>query len=160
MRAAHPPWPASLPDSQAALAGSAGQAARAGLAALAALAMMAWAGPASAASPAAATGDAARGAAIVASRSQGLCVLCHALPGQPPSQQGTLGPPLGGVGARLSADDLRQRLLAPARFNADTVMPAYGRTDGLVQVAPALRGKPLLAPGQIDDVVAYLATLR
>ena len=39
-------------------------------------------------------------------------------------------------------------------------VPAYGRTDGLVQVAPALRGKPLLAPQQIDDVVAYLASLR
>lgn len=107
-----------------------------------------------------AAGDATRGAAIVASRSQGLCVLCHALPGQPPAHQGTLGPPLAGVGARLDADALRQRLLAPERFNPDTVMPAYGRSDGLLQVAPALRGKPLLAPAQIDDVVAYLATLR
>ena len=107
-----------------------------------------------------AAGDAARGAALVASRSQGLCVLCHALPGQLPAHQGTLGPPLDGVGARLDADALRQRLLAPERFNPDTVMPAYGRSEGLVQVAAALRGKPLLAPAQIDDVVAYLATLR
>ena len=110
-----------------------------------------------------AAGDAARGAAIVASRSQGLCLLCHALPGQLPAHQGTLGTlgtPLDGVGARLDADALRQRLLAPERFNPDTVMPAYGRSDGLLQVAAAQRGKPLLAPGQIDDVVAYLATLR
>ncbi len=107
-----------------------------------------------------AAGNVARGAAIVASRSQGLCVLCHALPGQPAAHQGTLGPPLDGVGSRLDADALRQRLLAPARFNPDTVMPAYGRSDGLQQVATALRGKPLLAPDQIDDVVAYLATLR
>ena len=112
------------------------------------------------ASAAVAAGDAARGAAIVASRSQGLCVLCHALPGQLPAHQGTLGPPLDGVGARLDTDALRQRLLAPERFNPDTVMPAYGRSDGLLQVASALRGKPLLAPSQIDDVVAYLATLR
>ena len=109
---------------------------------------------------AAAAGDAARGAAIVASRSQGLCVLCHALPGQLPAHQGTLGPPLDGVGGRLDADALRQRLLAPERFNPDTVMPAYGRSEGLVQVTAALRGKPLLAPAQIDDVVAYLVTLR
>ena len=107
-----------------------------------------------------AAGDVARGAAIVAGRSQGLCVLCHALPGQPAAQQGTLGPPLDGVGARLSGEQLRARLLAPERFNPDTVMPSYGRTDGLVQVAPALRGKPLLAPAQIDDVVAYLASLK
>ncbi len=105
-------------------------------------------------------GDATRGAAIVASRSQGLCGLCHALPGQPEHLQGTLGPPLHGVGARYSAADLRAHLLAPERFNPDTLMPAYGRSDGLVQVAPALRGKPLLAPQQIDDVVAYLASLR
>ena len=112
------------------------------------------------ASAAVAAGDAARGAVIVASRSQGLCVLCHALPGQLPAHQGTLGPPLDGVGARLDADSLRQRLLAPERFNPDTLMPAYGRSEGLVQVATALRGKPLLAPSQVDDVVAYLATLR
>ncbi len=110
--------------------------------------------------PATAAGDAARGAAIVASRSQGLCVLCHALPGQLAAHQGTLGPPLDGVGARLDTDALRQRLLAPERFNPDTLMPAYGRTEGLQQVAPAWRGKPLLAPAQIDDVVAYLATLK
>ena len=108
----------------------------------------------------AAPGDVARGAAIVASRSQGLCVLCHALPGQLPAHQGTLGPPLAGVGARLDAGGLRQRLLAPEQFNPDTVMPAYGRTGGLQQVAAAQRGRPLLAPAQIDDVVAYLATLR
>ena len=104
--------------------------------------------------------NALRGAAIVASRSQGLCGLCHALPGQPAHLQGTLGPPLAGVGSRYSADELRQHLLAPERFNPDTVMPAYGRSDGLTQVAPALRGRPLLAPAQIDDVLAYLASLR
>lgn len=107
-----------------------------------------------------AQGDAARGAAIAASRSQGLCVLCHALPGQSAALQGDLGPPLAGVGARLEADTLRQRLLAPERFNPDTVMPAYGRTAGLQRVAPALRGQPLLSAVQIDDVVAWLATLR
>lgn len=111
-----------------------------------------------------AAGDAQRGAAIVASRATGLCVLCHALPGQPEALQGTIGPPLAGVGARLGADALRQRLLAPERFNPDTVMPAYGRRDDAQdsarRVAPALQGKPLLQPIQIDDVVAYLASLR
>lgn len=113
-----------------------------------------------AASPAAATGDAARGAAIAASRQQGLCVLCHALPGQPAPFQGDIGPPLAGVGARLSPDQLRERLLTPERFNPDTVMPSYGRTDGLQRVAPALRGQPLLSPAQVDDVVAWLANLK
>jgi sulfur-oxidizing protein SoxX len=105
-------------------------------------------------------GDAARGAAIAASRSQGLCVLCHALPGQPAALAGNIGPPLAGVASRLDAAALRARLLAPQRFNPDTVMPAYGRTDGLQQVAAAQRGKPLLDAAQIDDVLAWLLTLQ
>lgn len=107
-----------------------------------------------------AAGDAARGAAIVASRTEGLCVLCHALPGQPLQAQGTLGPPLAGVGARHSADTLRQHLLAPEQFNPHTVMPSYGRTSGLQRVASAQQGKPLLSPAQVEDVVAYLASLQ
>lgn len=125
-----------------------------------------------AAGPTAATGDVARGAAIAASRQQGLCVLCHALPGQPAAFQGDIGPPLAGVGARLSVDELRQRLLAPERFNPETVMPSYGRadrptdrptdrsTDPLLRVPAALRGQPLLSPAQVEDLVAWLASLR
>ena len=106
------------------------------------------------------TGDATRGAAIVASRSQGLCGLCHALPAQPDHLQGTIAPPLHGIGARHDAADLRAHLLTPERFNPDSVMPAYGRSEGLTRIAPAQRGKPLLDAQQIDDVVAYLASLR
>jgi len=110
--------------------------------------------------PALAQPDASRGAAIVANRALSLCVLCHAVPGQPVALQGTIGPPLAGVGARLDADTLRQRLLAPERFNPDTVMPAYSRSAGWQRVAAAYRGQPLLAPDQVDDVVAYLVNLK
>jgi len=110
--------------------------------------------------PLCAAGDAARGAAIAASRSQGLCVLCHALPGVPEAHGGTLGPSLAGVGARLSADELRARLLAPEQFNPATVMPAYARREGFTRVASARRDQPLLDARQIDDVVAYLASLQ
>jgi sulfur-oxidizing protein SoxX len=107
-----------------------------------------------------AQGNATRGAALAADRSQGLCVLCHALPGQPAALQGTVGPALAGVGARLNPEALRQRLLAPERFNPDTVMPSYSRTERLQRVAPAQQGRPLLAPDQIDDLVAYLSSLK
>lgn len=103
---------------------------------------------------------AGRGAAIVASRSEGLCVLCHPVPGQPEPLQGNIAPPLAGVGARLSAVELRARLVEPERFNPDTVMPSYARSAGFERVAPAWRDQPLLTPAQIDDVVAYLATLK
>ena len=108
-----------------------------------------------------AAGDAVRGAALVASRSSGLCTLCHAVPGVAEHLSGDIGPPLHGVGARLEAGALRERLLAPQRFNPDTVMPAYGPpAAGLQRVAAERQGRPLLTPAQIDDVVAYLASLR
>jgi sulfur-oxidizing protein SoxX len=103
---------------------------------------------------------ASRGAAIVASRSTGLCILCHAVPGVDPVQAGTLAPSLAGVGARLGTDELRRRLVAPQRFNPATIMPSYAATEGLERVGAARRGQPLLDARQIDDVVAYLATLK
>jgi sulfur-oxidizing protein SoxX len=39
-------------------------------------------------------------------------------------------------------------------------MPAYFRTEGLTRVAPALRGKSILSAAQIEDVIAFLATLK
>ena len=105
-------------------------------------------------------GDPARGAAIVANRALSQCTLCHPAPGVPAHLRGNLAPDLAGAGSRWTAAQLRERLLHPERFNPDTVMPSYGRSDGLTRVAPAVRGKPLLDAQQIDDVVAWLATLR
>ncbi|NRF69329.1 sulfur oxidation c-type cytochrome SoxX [Aquincola sp. S2] len=109
---------------------------------------------------AAAPGDPARGAAIVANRALSQCVLCHPAPGVPAHLRGDLAPDLAGVGARLNAEQLRLRIVEPQRFNPETIMPAYGRIDGLTRAAPAQRGKPLLDAQQIEDVVAYLATLH
>jgi predicted secreted protein len=97
-------------------------------------------------------GSPERGAAIVADRRLGLCLLCHAAPLPDPHFHGTIGPPLHGVGARLSREQLRQRLLDPKRFNPETVMPAYGKTPGkapsLQRVAPAFANQPVLSlPG-------------
>jgi len=107
-----------------------------------------------------AEGDAERGATIAASRTEGLCVLCHALPGIDARLAGNIGPDLAGVGRRLAPAQLRQRLLAPQDSNPETIMPRYGRSEGLVRVAASRRGQPLLSDAQIDDVVAYLASLR
>ncbi len=112
------------------------------------------------AGPALAAGDVGRGASLAANRSQSMCVLCHALPGQVAAMQGDIGPPLAGVGARLSAAQLRQRLLAPEQSNPDTVMPSYGRSTGLQGVPAALKGQPLLSGAQVDDLVAWLVSLK
>lgn len=105
-------------------------------------------------------GDPEKGRAIVANRQVGLCLLCHSGPFPEERFQGNLAPDLRGVGARLSEDQLRQRLVDPARFNPKTIMPAYAKADGLTRVAPSLQGRTLLSNEQIDDVVAYLATLK
>ena len=107
-----------------------------------------------------AKGDAARGRAIVANRQVGLCLLCHSGPFPEERFQGDLAPDLRGAGSRFSEGELRLRLIDPARVNPRTIMPSYHRTEGLARVAPAFRGKPLLTPEQIEDVVAYLASLR
>jgi sulfur-oxidizing protein SoxX len=104
-------------------------------------------------------GDPARGRAIVGDRRVGLCFLCHTGPFPEPRLHGTLGPDLAGVGARLSPGQLRLRLVDGTRFNPNTIMPPYYRINGLARVAPAYSGKPILGAAQIEDVVAFLATL-
>jgi len=107
-----------------------------------------------------AKGDAVRGRAIVANRQVGLCLLCHSGPFPDERFQGSLAPDLKGVGARLSEGQLRLRIVDSSRINPASIMPAYHRTEGLVRVGPAWRGKPILTAEQIEDVVAFLMTLR
>jgi sulfur-oxidizing protein SoxX len=104
-------------------------------------------------------GDPARGRAIVLKR-ESTCLLCHSGPFPEERFQGDLAPDLKGSGARWSAGELRLRLVDATRLNPATIMPSYYRLDGLVRVAPNYRGKPALTAQQIEDVVAYLATLK
>ena len=105
-------------------------------------------------------GNVENGRALLADRTKSLCVLCHSVPGTPGHLQGSLAPDLHGVGARYSEAELAAHLTVPERFNPDTIMPAYGRVDGLTNVSRAWIAKPVLQPAQIDDIIAYLLTLR
>lgn len=107
-----------------------------------------------------APGDAARGRAIVANRRVGLCLLCHSGPFPEERFQGTLAPSLAGAGARWNAGQLRLRIADPRRLNPATLMPSYHRTADLQQVGAAFQGRPVLDAQQIEDVVAFLSTLR
>jgi sulfur-oxidizing protein SoxX len=68
--------------------------------------------------------------------------------------------PLDGVGGRLSAGRIRSRLVNPALVNPHTIMPSYFVVDGLNRVAEPWRGRPILDAQQIEDLVAWLQTLR
>ena len=107
-----------------------------------------------------AKGDPERGRAIVANRQVGLCLLCHSGPFPEERFQGNLAPDLTAVGARLSGSQIRQRIVDSTRVNPQSIMPAYYKSEGLTRVAPAYRGKTVLTPEQIEDVVAYLITLK
>ena len=106
-----------------------------------------------------APGDAVRGRALVLERSS-TCILCHSGPFPEEKFQGDLAPSLAGAGNRWSKGQLRLRLVEASRLNPATIMPSYYRVDGLERVGPAWRGKPILTAEQIEDIVAYLETLR
>ncbi len=107
-----------------------------------------------------AKGDPVRGRAIVLNRQVGLCLLCHSGPFPEERFQGNMAPDLKGTGARWKEGELRLRLVDARRLNRDTIMPPYYVTDGMNRVAPSFRGKPILSAEQIEDVVAFLTTLR
>ena len=106
-----------------------------------------------------AKGDPVRGRALVANRQVGLCLLCHSGPFPEERFQGDLAPDLRSA-ARLTEGQIRQRIVDPRKANPDSIMPAYFRTEGLTRVAPAFRGKPVLRAEQIEDIVAWLVTLK
>ena len=104
-------------------------------------------------------GDATRGRALVLERTS-TCILCHSGPFPETKFQGDLAPSLKGAGSRWSEGQLRLRLVDASRLNPTTIMPSYYRVEGLVRVSQAWRGKPILSAEQIEDIVAYLASLR
>jgi L-cysteine S-thiosulfotransferase len=103
-------------------------------------------------------GDAARGRDVFVAREGGHCVLCHRVPGV--AVAGDVGPALDGIGSRLSPGEIRYRVVDITRVNPEAVMPAFHRTEGLSRVAPAYTGRPVLDARQLEDLVAYLGSLR
>ena len=105
-------------------------------------------------------GDAARGKEIAVDRRLGNCLSCHNMPIPEQADPGNVGPDLRGVGSRSNAGQLRLRVVNPKLINQSTIMPAYYRVTGLHQVSKDNVGKPMLSAQQIEDLVAYLVTLK
>ena len=104
-------------------------------------------------------GNVARGRQIVLDRTVGNCLICHVVPEPGERFMGDVGPDLVGVGSRLDVGQIRLRLIDASRVNPSSVMPPYYRVDGLSRVGGPWRGKPVLTSSQVEDVVAYLASL-
>ena len=105
-------------------------------------------------------GDPLRGRQIVVNRQTGLCLLCHRGPFPEERFQGTLAPELSASVAKLSAGRIRAQIVDASQFNPETIMPPYYRTDRLNRVAPQFAGRTLLEAQEIEDVVAFLTTLK
>ena len=105
-------------------------------------------------------GDAMRGRAVLFDADRGNCTICHPLPDGDARTQGNVAPTLAGVAGRLSEGQMRLRLVDGTRINPDTVMPPYYRVEGLNRVAPAFAGRSVLAATEVEDVIAYLLTLK
>ncbi len=107
-------------------------------------------------------GDVKEGAKVVVGRRLGNCLSCHeidVLRDEP--FHGDVGPSLDGVAGRWDAAALRMIVVnAKMVFGDETVMPAFYRVDGLNRVRPDFAGKPILTAQQVEDVVAFLATLK
>lgn len=107
-------------------------------------------------------GDPARGKAVAVNSDMGNCLICHHMPiaEVPEGASGDIGPDLAGVGDRLSVAELRQRIADPKEIDPETVMPAYFVSTGLNRVQSQYVDRTILSGQQVEDLVAYLATLK
>ena len=99
-------------------------------------------------------GVAARGKALIAKRETANCLECHSIKDKDLGGGGNKGPALDGVGAVLTAAQLRLSVVDIARVNPKAGMPSFHKIEGVA------KGGARLSPQEIEDIVAYLATLK
>jgi|TARA_R110000851_G_scaffold21488_17_gene64445 sulfur-oxidizing protein SoxX len=113
-------------------------------------------------------GDPVAGREVLGSRSLGNCVACHQVTDLSDVPfHGEIGPMLDGAGSRWSDAELRGIVANAKMMFPDSLMPSFYRTDGYTRPGNAFTGEaadstfgPLLTAQQVEDVVAYLATLK
>lgn len=107
-------------------------------------------------------GDAAEGRKVFINKSLGNCLACHA--NSEMSEQlfhGEVGPALDGVASRWKPEQLRTIVVnAKNVFTENSVMPGFYSLNVGENVREDLVGKTILTAQQVEDVVAYLSTLK
>lgn len=106
-------------------------------------------------------GDPENGRKVAIDRKLGNCLACHQI-AQIPEQpfHGNIGPELSDIGARLTPAEIRLQIVNSRALNPDSAMPAFYKVEGINQVKAGFEGKPILDAQQIEDVIAYLETLK
>ncbi len=106
-------------------------------------------------------GNARRGKKIASDGSKGNCLACHQLPIDGIEAYGTIGPPLKGVGSRLAKEFIRLRVVDTRSISPMSIMPGYYRDPELIH-RPGKRyiGRTFLTAQEVEDVIAYLVTLK
>lgn len=113
-------------------------------------------------------GDPVEGEKIFTTKSMGNCIACHevtALAKYP--FPGDIGPSLDGVAGRWNEAELRG-IVANAKMTYEgSVMPPFYKVSGFIRPGDHYTGKaapadlkPILSAQQIEDVVAFLETLK
>ncbi len=105
-------------------------------------------------------GDPAKGRKTAINRKKGNCLACHVMPVPEQADHGEVGPPLNEVASRLSAGQIRLRIVNPKVVNPGTIMPAFYRTKGLHRVQKKWQGKTIISAQDVEDVTAYMLTLK
>lgn len=106
-------------------------------------------------------GDAESGRRLFVDRAKGNCLACHAVAAIPELKfQGDVGNALDGVASRFNEAELRLILVDPKVNYPRTVMPAYYRIQGLTRVHPELASGPVLNAQEVEDLLAFLMTLK
>lgn len=105
-------------------------------------------------------GDAKNGRALAIHRKKGNCLACHKMPIPEQAFHGDIGPDLAGVADRYSEGEIRLRIVDPKVLNEDTIMPAFYRKDGFHRVLKKFQGKTIIGAQDVEDIVAYLMTLK
>jgi sulfur-oxidizing protein SoxX len=105
-------------------------------------------------------GDAKKGRSTAIHRKRGNCLACHTMPAPEQADHGNIGPDLTGVGSRYKPAELRLRLVSSKTLNPDTLMPSFYLKSGFHRVQKKWKGKTILKAQDIEDILAYLVTLK
>ncbi len=105
-------------------------------------------------------GDAKKGRSTAIHRKKGNCLACHTMPAPEQADHGNIGPTLAGVGSRYNLAQLRLRLVDPKTANPDTIMPSFYKKTGFHRVQKKWQGKTIISAQDVEDILAYLVTLK